>query len=108
VELKAGGANIPVTKANCHEYVDLYIDYVFNKSCEHQLNSFQKGFYRVFDRDLMTVMLKPEELEKLICGSSVLDFTELEKVAKYVDGFTASTPTIKWLWEIIHNDFTLQ
>lgn len=31
VELKEGGADIYVTKSNKDEYVELYVDYIFNK-----------------------------------------------------------------------------
>ena len=34
VELKPNGKNILVSKENSIEYVDLYIDYIFNKQCE--------------------------------------------------------------------------
>ena len=43
-----------------------------------------------------------EELELLICGSPVLDFEALERVAQYDDGFTRQHPTIGFLWEVIH------
>jgi E3 ubiquitin-protein ligase HERC4 len=62
-ELKHGGVDIMVTEQNKEEYVDLYIDYIFNKSCENQLRSFQKGFYKVCDEDLILQLFKPEELE---------------------------------------------
>jgi hypothetical protein len=39
----------------------------------------------------------------LVCGSQKLDFFELEKVTKYVDGFTKDSPVVKWFWEIIHS-----
>jgi ubiquitin-protein ligase E3 A len=47
-------------------------------------------------------LLKYEELEKLICGSKVLDFYAFQKATKYVDGYTEESPQCKWLWEIIH------
>jgi hypothetical protein len=37
---------------------------------------------------VITNTFKPEELELLVCGSQKLDFFELEKAARYVDGFT--------------------
>jgi ubiquitin-protein ligase E3 A len=77
-----------VTKENKEEYVELYVDYIFTKQCEQQIRSFQKGFFRCCDEDIITSMFKPEELELLICGSPKLDFAELEKVAIYHDGYT--------------------
>ena len=94
-----------VSESNKEEYVDLYIDYIFSKQCESQVRSFQKGFYRVGEEELIQQFFKPEELELLICGSSTLDFHAWEEAAKYVDGYTEDHPVCKWLWEIVH-EFT--
>ena len=46
--------------------------------------------------------MKPEELEKLVCGSSTLDFHAFQNACRYVDGYTEESPQSKWLWEIVH------
>lgn len=43
---------------------------------------------------LDTQMLRPEEVETLVCGSPTLVMEDLKKVTVY-DGFTANDPTIK-------------
>jgi ubiquitin-protein ligase E3 A len=43
----------------------------------------------------------------LICGSSNLDFHELERVTVYEDGYDKETPTIKYFWEVVH-EFNLE
>jgi ubiquitin-protein ligase E3 A len=48
-------------------------------------------------------MLRPEELELIICGTQMLDFKELEKSARYDDGFEKSSETIQNLWEVVHS-----
>lgn len=48
-------------------------------------------------------ILKPAELELIICGSQVLDLVELEKSARYQDGFEESSETIKHFWEVVHS-----
>jgi hypothetical protein len=53
-ELKPGGYDIMVNESNREEYVELYIQYIFKKQCENQLRSFQKGFYKVCNQELMT------------------------------------------------------
>lgn len=45
--LKPDGENIPVTLANRQEYIDLYVDYILNKSIEQPFNHFYRGFMRV-------------------------------------------------------------
>ena len=48
-------------------------------------------------------MLRPEELELIICGTQVLDFHELERVCKYDDGYVKDSVTTKHFWEVIHS-----
>jgi ubiquitin-protein ligase E3 A len=48
-------------------------------------------------------MLKPEELELIICGTQNLDFIELEKASRYDDGYEKTSLTIQHLWEVIHS-----
>ena len=47
-------------------------------------------------------MIRPEELELIICGSVELNFYELQKVARYEDGYLKDSITIKLFWEVIH------
>ena len=47
IELARGGSKIPVSKANKKEYVDAYIDYIFNTACHEQFQAFDDGFHRV-------------------------------------------------------------
>ena len=47
VELIPNGSNIAVTKENCKQYVNAYIDYLLNKSVEHAFDAFNTGFHHV-------------------------------------------------------------
>lgn len=46
-------------------------------------------------------IIRPEEIEQVICGNPELDFKELEESAGYEDGYENSE-TIKYFWETIH------
>ena len=46
-----------------------------------------------------------EEMEALICGQRELNFKELRDCAIYAQGFTPTCPTMKWLWEIVLNEW---
>ena len=48
IPLKPNGENILIDINNKDEYVDLYIDWYFNKSIQEYFNSFEKGFYCAF------------------------------------------------------------
>ena len=47
-----------VSKENRDEYIELYLDYIFNKQCEDKFRSFRKGFFRVCDLETITTMFK--------------------------------------------------
>ncbi len=93
-ELKPGGKDIKITLANKREYVDLYLDWQFNRSIGDLFSRFQSGFYKLY-RGEFTTNCDPEELELLISGSPVLDFHELEKVTRYDSGYTPTSPTVQ-------------
>jgi E3 ubiquitin-protein ligase HUWE1 len=45
VELKPGGADIPVTEENKEEYVRLVVSYRLDNSIKDQIKAFLDGFY---------------------------------------------------------------
>jgi hypothetical protein len=46
-------------------------------------------------------------MERLVCGNPHLDFKALEAAAKYEAGFSNTTPSVVWLWDIAQNVFDL-
>ena len=99
IPLKENGENIMIDNKNKNEYVDLYIDWYFNKSIYEYFNSFEKGFYRVFNRNLSKI-LTPDELELIICGTQFLDFNELKNACQYEE-YQKDSKTIKDFWEVV-------
>lgn len=51
--------------------MDLYTDYILNKSVERQFKAFKKGFLMVTKESPLKYLFRPEEVELLICGSRV-------------------------------------
>lgn len=102
IPLKPDGENIYIDNTNKDEYVDLYLDWYFNKSIEEYFVCFKKGFYRVCDKQLAK-LLKSEELELIICGTQTLDFHELEKATHYEDGYDKNSVTCRLFWEVLHS-----
>uniref|UniRef100_A0A673CRI6 Ubiquitin-protein ligase E3A n=2 Tax=Sphaeramia orbicularis TaxID=375764 RepID=A0A673CRI6_9TELE len=102
-DLKEQGDQIPVTKENRQEFVDLYADYILNKSVERQFKAFKKGFLMVTNESPLKYLFRPEEVELLICGSRKLDFEALEKTTEYDGGYSRDSQIIKDFWEIIHS-----
>lgn len=59
VELKPGGADIPVTSENRQEFVALMTDYYLNKSVSRQFSAFATGFHSVKALDLGSNAFNP-------------------------------------------------
>ncbi|KAM7021691.1 putative E3 ubiquitin-protein ligase HERC4 [Passerculus sandwichensis] len=100
VELKENGANIPVTKDNRKEYVDLYVNYKFNKSVQKPFEDFMQGFLRGCPARNWK-MFFPEELQVLLQGQPTFDWHLLEKNVIYTE-YTESDQTIRNFWTVFH------
>ncbi|GFO15970.1 ubiquitin-protein ligase e3a-like [Plakobranchus ocellatus] len=94
-DLKEGGDNINVTQENKTEFVNLYADYLLNKSIEQQFRAFKRGFLMVTSESPLRQLFRPEEIEMLVCGSKVFDFRALEKATTYDGGFTEGSQAIR-------------
>ncbi|KAJ3069033.1 putative E3 ubiquitin-protein ligase HTD2 [Podochytrium sp. JEL0797] len=99
-DLKPNGGEVQLTMDNRDEFVDAYVDFVFNKAVATAFQSFSEGLYSVVERESL-VSFRPEEFQQLVVGCSELDFKALENNAKY-EGWEADSPIIKQFWEIVH------
>jgi E3 ubiquitin-protein ligase NEDD4 len=72
VELRPGGADVPVTEENKKEYVDHIVEYRIVKRVKEQHEAFMSGFSELIPLDLITVF-DERELELLIGGMSEID-----------------------------------
>lgn len=62
------------------EFVNLYADYILNKSVEKQFKAFRRGFHMVTNESPLKYLFRPEEIELLICGSRVRILNVHQKV----------------------------
>uniref|UniRef100_A0A2K5QJ71 Probable E3 ubiquitin-protein ligase HECTD2 n=1 Tax=Cebus imitator TaxID=2715852 RepID=A0A2K5QJ71_CEBIM len=97
--LKPGGDKISVTNQNRKEYVQLYTDFLLNKSIYKQFAAFYYGFHSVCASNAL-MLLRPEEVEILVCGSPDLDMYALQKSTQY-DGYAKTDLTIKYFWDVV-------
>jgi len=72
IELKPGGADIPVTQENKKDYVDAIVEYRISKRVNDQFEAFMAGFGELIPQDLVNVF-DERELELLIGGMSEID-----------------------------------
>uniref|UniRef100_A0A8D0BMM1 HECT and RLD domain containing E3 ubiquitin protein ligase 4 n=1 Tax=Salvator merianae TaxID=96440 RepID=A0A8D0BMM1_SALMN len=100
-ELIPNGADIPVVKKNRQEFVDAYVDYIFNKSVEPLYDAFHAGFHKVCGGKVLQ-LFQPNELQAMVIGNTNYDWKELEKNTQYKGEYWAEHPTIKIFWEVFH------
>lgn len=116
VPLKPDGNNIPVKQSNKSvktarwfsllsnirfflfsrtEFVELYIDYVLNRSVLKQFQGFSDGFMKVCGGKVME-LFRPHELMAVVVGNEDYDWHVLESEAEYRHGYTSGDQTVRY------------
>lgn len=99
LELKPGGASIPVTEDNKREYVKLYVNYRFMRGIEQQFLALQKGFHELIPPN----SLRPfdeRELELVISGIGSIDIADWRSNTR-LKHCTPETPVVQWFWQVV-------
>ncbi|KAK8888649.1 Ubiquitin-protein ligase E3A [Tritrichomonas musculus] len=102
IPLCPNGENIDVTNYNVEEYVNSLVDWKANKSVQVQFDAFAIGFKKLFNGQIFQ-FFAPDELDTLVSGEEILEWEELQKNAKYKDGYHANSKVVKWFWEIFNS-----
>jgi E3 ubiquitin-protein ligase HECTD2 len=102
IPLCKDGHKRPVTNANRHEFVDLYVRYLLDTAVNRQFEPFKRGFFTVCGGNALS-LFRPEEIELLIRGSDEpLDITSLKAVSTCenwgVQDPAETEPVIGWFW----------
>ncbi|KAH8372093.1 hypothetical protein KR093_010071, partial [Drosophila rubida] len=101
-ELVPHGSEVLVGQHNKRHFVNLYADFLLNVNIQQQFKAFRKGFEMVTDESPLKLLFRPEEIEKLVCGSREFDFVELEHSTEYEGGYTEETQIVQDFWSIVH------
>lgn len=99
VELIPDGANVNVTDANKREFVERYCNYVLKDRYLNQIKAFLAGFYSVVPRSFLSIF-RPEDMERLLCGSRSIDVQDLQRNTVYED-CDLNLPIVGWFWNIV-------
>ncbi|MGH0164434.1 UNVERIFIED_CONTAM: hypothetical protein FKN15_061376 [Acipenser sinensis] len=83
------------------EFVEAYLNYVFNKSIEELYLAFSSGFLKVCGGKVLS-LFQPSELMAMVVGNNNYNWDEMEKNAVYKGEYSASHPTVKIFWEVFH------
>uniref|UniRef100_A0A8C0FMH7 HECT-type E3 ubiquitin transferase n=1 Tax=Bubo bubo TaxID=30461 RepID=A0A8C0FMH7_BUBBB len=96
------GDKILVQKDNRKEFVEAYVNYIFNLSIHEWYTAFSTGFLKVCGGKVLE-LFQPTELRAMIVGNSNYNWEELEEVnAVYKGDYTATHPTVRMFWETFH------
>uniref|UniRef100_A0A8D0L6K0 HECT-type E3 ubiquitin transferase n=1 Tax=Sphenodon punctatus TaxID=8508 RepID=A0A8D0L6K0_SPHPU len=101
IDLVPNGSSKAVNNTNKREFVNMYVDYIFNKSVEEVFEEFKRGFYKVIDKKIVQ-FFQPQELMEVAIGNTNYDWSKFEKNAVYCGGHSSSYPTIKIFWKVFH------
>ncbi|KER24319.1 hypothetical protein T265_14454, partial [Opisthorchis viverrini] len=123
IDLVENGSNIEVTHENKSLYVEKYVDYVFNKSCEAPYGAFERGFHQVCAGHALK-FFRPMELQSaaalhplpigvfciqsLVVGSEVVNWNELRQNTSYQGVYWDHHPVIEWFWEVLLVEFSVE
>ncbi|XP_029453765.1 probable E3 ubiquitin-protein ligase HERC6 [Rhinatrema bivittatum] len=101
VDLIPNGSSIVVDNSNKQDFVDKYIDYVFNKSVTEVFEAFKRGFYKVCDREILQ-LFQPQELMEVVTGNTDYDWMKFEMNTVYWGIYGPTHPTIQMFWKVFH------
>ncbi|PNJ52725.1 probable E3 ubiquitin-protein ligase HERC3 isoform X1 [Pongo pygmaeus] len=105
-KLIPGGDNVTVCRDNRQEFVDAYVNYVFQISVHEWYTAFSSGFLKVCGGKVLE-LFQPSELRAMMVGNSNYNWEELEETAIYKGDYSATHPTVKLFWETFH-EFPLE
>ncbi|VDM30969.1 unnamed protein product [Hydatigera taeniaeformis] len=105
VELKPGGASIPVTNASRVEYINLVANYKLNKQILHQSMSFLSGMSSVIDIKWLQ-LFDADELQIVIAGTPTdIDVDDWMQNTQFVGDMTdeQNQRTINLFWAFVRD-----
>ncbi|KAF8522137.1 hypothetical protein BU17DRAFT_75225 [Hysterangium stoloniferum] len=101
IDLKPGGADIPVTEENKKDYVEAIVEYRISRRVKEQFEAFMSGFSELIPQELINVF-DERELELLIGGMSEIDVDDWTKFTDY-RGYEMNDEVIQWFWKCIRS-----
>nr|CAH8870654.1 unnamed protein product [Trichobilharzia regenti] len=107
IPLIDNGEGVTVTQENKALYVEKYVDYIFQKSCETSYTAFEKGFHQVCGGYSLK-LFRPPELQALVVGSEAVNWEELRRNTTYQGVYWDRHQVIEWFWDVLLYDFTVE
>ena len=102
VNLVENGSEKNVTKSNRAEYVNAYIEYLFNTSVQEPFKAFKTGFLKVCGGEILN-LFKPTELMEMVIGNQNYNWEDLEKNTEYKGVYYRQHKVINMFWNVFHD-----
>jgi len=102
--LKKGGDAISVTLKNRFEYIRLLENYRMHEF-DTQINAMRRGLATIVPISLLPLFTW-RQLELMVCGKREIDVELLKANTVYKHGVKKNDKHIKFLWDILKNEFT--
>ena len=105
-ELVPSGSYVKVTDENKIKYIHLLAHFKLHKQIKDQVNAFNDGFKSIIKQEWLNMFSLPE-IQRLISGCTQdINLEDLKRNVQYFNGLHSNHRLVKWLWEVIENDFT--
>ncbi|GLI65665.1 hypothetical protein VaNZ11_009269, partial [Volvox africanus] len=100
--LRPGGADMVVeTAEQLEEYMEAVVDASMGSGITAQMTAFREGFNEVFNLSMLS-LFHEDEIEVLLCGSGERwTLQVLAEGIKFDHGYTANSPPVRFLLEIL-------
>jgi len=102
VELIPNGSKTAVNSENRKDFVNAYVDYIFNCSVRTQFEAFHNGFHKVCGGKIMEIF-RPSELMEMVVGNQNYNWEDFEKSAQYKGEYYRQHPVIHMFWNVFHS-----
>uniref|UniRef100_A0AC34FUV6 E3 ubiquitin-protein ligase n=1 Tax=Panagrolaimus sp. ES5 TaxID=591445 RepID=A0AC34FUV6_9BILA len=100
-ELKEGGKDIAVNQENKEEYIELLVEWRFNRGIEQQTKAFFQGFTSVFPLEWLQYF-DERELELLLCGMQEIDVDDWQRNTVYRH-YAPQSKQVIWFWQFVRS-----
>ncbi|MCP9261145.1 E3 ubiquitin-protein ligase [Dirofilaria immitis] len=100
-ELKEDGAELKVCEKNKEEYIELLMEWRFNRGIEQQTRAFFTGFNSVFPLEWLQYF-DERELELLLCGMQDVDVDDWQRNTVYRH-YAPQSKQVMWFWQFVRS-----
>ncbi|KAJ2524234.1 Ubiquitin fusion degradation protein 4 [Coemansia sp. RSA 2049] len=105
IELRPGGADIPVTINNVHTYIDLVAQWTLYTGVCTQVAAFCEGFNRIFPVSNLSIFT-PAELCRIFGPSKSSEdwtVTTISSTIELGDGYSLTSPPVKMMIDLLES-----